>query len=419
MNEEIEESGLIIQDFTAVSEWEIFILKIEETLKEWQFSFTLKERPLESKDFSKYPWKISKETISFDEEQFKINRYQLCVPESEKNIQNFEDSEKYCQVFYDLSTSDNDFDSISNKFVNDIPPIAVWFGLRDFIVLSYNDIISESRIKLLLSSISIAINNIGCEVPIFIRIRESWQNSYLGICESKGLCIKFDTIHLRRIPAQCHNLIGILDLFKGKIASTISLDTVSISARFSYFLSDWPLQFWTQQPPDFDFLHGQAYGMSDFASLPFGAINDPIKSFSLYASWMRLSDDTVVDSQSYTDFDPLLAPICSVRVDPVEKSTCLLFDYYNEFLGLSKNDKSLNDFLMETNFTFSEKNSFEIPIKSPIKKISSKISDESPSSVTRDLEGPLSDVTIIPLLKFLFLNSKSSDEEHIVSNMLK
>lgn len=415
MNEEIEESGLIIQDFTAVSEWEIFILKIEETLKEWQFSYMSKEKPLESKDFSKYPWKINKEIISFDEEQFRITRYQLSVPESEKNNQNLEESEKYCQVFYDLSTSDNDFDSISNKFANDIPPIAVWFGLRDFIVLSYNDIVSESRIKLLLSSISIAINNVGCEVPIFIQIRESWQNCYLGICESKGLCIKFDTIHLRRIPAQCHNLIGILDLFKGKIASTISLDTVSISARFSYFLSDWPSQFWTQQPPDFDFLHGQTFGMSNFASLPFGAIYDPIKSFSLYASWMRLSDDTVVDSQSYTDFDPLLAPICSVRADPVDKSSCLLFDYYNEFLVLCKNDQLLNELLIETNnLDFSQRNSL-FPMKNPNMIVASKISDESPSSVEREPVGPISNEIIVSLLKFLFLNSKSSDEQSTVS----
>lgn len=64
----------------------------------------------------------------------------------------------------DLLNQNNDFQAVSNN-QSPTPTIAYWFGLCKFVVLTptrtNNFIDSESRAKVILSSISVAINNTG------------------------------------------------------------------------------------------------------------------------------------------------------------------------------------------------------------------------------------------------------------------
>lgn len=344
MNEEIDDAGSFLQDFTAVSDWEILILRIEELIVEWKLTNTVKEAPLRNNDFRNSSWDISQETIEFGSYTIIVKRYKMI--KNEKSIDVLEDSSKYCQAMSDLVTFENDFDKLRNEN-NHIPQVSTWYGLRDFVVITCDPRrnIKECEIKLLLSSVHIAINNTGCQVPIFIQCLELWQQFFLGVCESKDLCVTFNSIHLQKLPGHCHYLIGLLDLFKGKIASTVALETVNISAMFTYALSDFATSAWMQEPPDFDFLQGKTVGMDDYSSLPFGTILDPIKNLYLNVSWLKLLEDSVVDSQSYSDFDPLSAPFWSLSIELVEELPALLYKYYDHFIRLNKNKLTLKRFL--------------------------------------------------------------------------
>ena len=76
----------------------------------------------------------------------------------------------------------------------------------------------------------------------------------------------------------CSLIAGLLNLFKSKISSPVSLETVSVAVRFTYILTDWTSNnVWTQEPPDFDFLQGETLGVPELGKLPFGAIIDPIR----------------------------------------------------------------------------------------------------------------------------------------------
>lgn len=71
---------------------------------------------------------------------------------------------------------------------------------------------------------------------------------------------------------------GLLALFKQKIGEGVGvkLDSVMVSARFSYLLKDWTNSIWTQEPPDFDFMQGETLGVAELGKLPFGATFDPV-----------------------------------------------------------------------------------------------------------------------------------------------
>lgn len=68
-------------------------------------------------------------------------------------------------------------------------------------------------------------------------------------------------------------------MFKQKIGETSSMrmEPVKVSIRFSYLLKDWTHSTWTQEPPDFDLLQGETLGVSELGKLPFGATFDPVK----------------------------------------------------------------------------------------------------------------------------------------------
>jgi len=56
-------------------------------------------------------------------------------------------------------------------------------------------------------------------------------------------------------------------------------------------------------------------------------------------------ENVVVDSESYSDFEPSQAPHWSVRVKMVEKPACLLSEHLTEFIQLCNSNRSMQDLL--------------------------------------------------------------------------
>ncbi|XP_060585547.1 rab3 GTPase-activating protein catalytic subunit-like [Ruditapes philippinarum] len=236
--------------------------------------------------------------------------------------------------------------NMENDFPSRAHCICRWYGLQDFVTLSPTNnteaVLGESRAKLLLSSVNIALTDAGCCVPVFVQIHQKWRRLYQGTCVLPGSNIEFAMVHLKRTPAQYNHLAGLLDVFKSKLGSVADpRPPVSVAVRFLYMLYDWVNSPWTQPLPDFD----DEVGCSGFEQLPFGACEDPVSALSLYCTWPSLSEDMIVENQVYSDLDPLQAPHWSVRIQMTEDPQCLLGEYLINFLALCHRKETLDQLI--------------------------------------------------------------------------
>ncbi|CAN2390051.1 Rab3 GTPase-activating protein catalytic subunit [Pristimantis euphronides] len=314
---------------------------------------------------------------------------------------------------------------------NDFPPIAHclvrWYGLREFVVISpaANDaVISESKCNLLLSSVSIALGNTGCQVPLFVQIHQKWRKLYVGECQGLGVRTDFEMVHLRKVPNQYTHLSGLLDIFKSKIGCPLTaLPPVNIAIRFTYVLQDWQQYFWPQQPPDIDAVVGGEVGGLEFGKLPFGACEDPISELHLATTWPCLTEGLLVDNDVYSDLDPLQAPQWSVRVRKADSPQCMLGDFVSEFFRLCRRKESTDELLGKSAFEENGKDAADIsqalskltePAPVPIHKLSVTGMVSSARKKIRRHRGadetPLSSDVLNAILFFLFPDAKSLDE---------
>lgn len=177
MTEEIDDNEFFQQDFTTASEWEIFNARFEEIIHEWRLPFTENGEQLTKNQLSVCEWETTFEAICFADVELNVTRYKAKIPESQSK-----DEVTECQAFIDLISVENNYSPLDERAEKSIHPLARWYGIRDFVVVSpaKKSITNESQIRLLLSSIHIAVAESNCEVPIFVQALDKKQDVYLG-----------------------------------------------------------------------------------------------------------------------------------------------------------------------------------------------------------------------------------------------
>ncbi|XP_066597838.1 rab3 GTPase-activating protein catalytic subunit [Prorops nasuta] len=404
----IEIEDFYHHDFTTASEWEIFIARLEEIIHQWKLPNTKYGPPLKKGDYVKCEWEENEEKVNFADFEFILKHFKLKLDDVEDVGNTSEESEnESTQCQRDAMDIANDFACLEKDHL----VIVRYYGVREFLVLvpiKRGAITDETRIKILLSSLAIAVNNANCEIPILVQVQEQWQKMYLGINVGKSTCTHLDMVHLKRIPPHCKYLTGLNALFKQKIGEGVGirLNTIMASVRFSYLLKDWTSSTWTQDPPDFDFMQGETLGVADLGTLPFGAILDPIGELHLYTTWPQVSENVVVDSEGFSDLEPQLAPMWSVQVKMVPKPACLLNEYLTEFLCLCSNKKTMNDLLGDTVTILNEdeqslSSALNILTESRIPTLSSVVGKANLKR-KKNIDGPIVEELLLPILYYLF-----------------
>ncbi|XP_058451012.1 rab3 GTPase-activating protein catalytic subunit isoform X2 [Malaya genurostris] len=416
LNEEVDDTEFFQQDFTTASEWEIFNARLEEIFHEWKLSYGLTENrgQLGRNQLSLCEWSILNEQIKFADVLLDVVRYKATIPEGEIQTGDNEKASE-CQAFVDLMANENDYCIVDQKAEGPLHPLAQWYGLREFVVVVpvKGSITNESQIRVLMSSVHIAVAESSCDVPVFVQVLEKVQNVFLGVCESGSIRLSFDTVHLNITPPTCKYLSGLLDVFKGKIAVPY-LDPVAVSVRFTYSLSKFLnssyvvpkiVPFSENNGNEDNFAHDREI------SLPFGVAIDPVSELILHCTWPHVADNVVIDSQTYSDFDPLTAPVWSLRARFEDTPVCYMAECIQEFLQTSDSKRAITEYFPELAYGVNQNiegpKALERLTESKIPTISSMIPGISSVGGTTGrketkLEGPLNDELLKDMLYYLF-----------------
>ena len=393
MNEEIDDTEFYHQDFTTASEWEIFVSRIEEIIHQWKID-DQKGIGTENKPVDK--WNVRSENINFADVNFVLTLYCENMSSSCETPVEEHDARKtlldgtYDFVLYDSNSLNDDFS------------LATWYGLKQFIVLSAtNSVINnESRLKILLSSVNVAVSNSNCDIPIFVQFREPWQKLYVGVHEKQGIRTNFEMIHLKTTPRHCKYLSGLLNIFKSKIMSPVDLEPALVSIQHTYHLTHYGKYTWKQELPA-----AEQVDDSSLNVLPFGVSFDPISCVALRTRWVKKLENMIMDTEVNSDFDAASAPMWSLLVKLSEQPICLLADCLMEFLSQFNNGEDsygiLGDYVTATS---ESNNPLDLLTESNLPLISHVLKQAARSSSTKFRKdvAPLAEEILVPLLYYLF-----------------
>ncbi|KAG0294011.1 Rab3 GTPase-activating protein catalytic subunit [Dissophora globulifera] len=246
-------------------------------------------------------------------------------------------------------------------------------------------IIDLSSAKLLISSFSIAFQNTGCNVPIFVPTGQPWNLTFAGLLiqpqaplpqastdplcadddlefedNSDGLEVRFNTVLVPYPPVQYSHLSGIMDFFISRMSfeddahvatapgdhSQHIKDQIYAAALFCYDLVNWYDEDWrrwkqpedrqtrtinhagddldatfqvneepTMTSPDASMnmddikAEGRAISTLPVPVLPFGPVQDPLRSMRLSARFAMAPSSIYLDSKYATDMDASSANI--------------------------------------------------------------------------------------------------------------
>lgn len=361
MAEEIDDNEFFQQDFTTASEWEIFNARLDEIFHDWKLPYTIPGKAMKKNELFLTPWEIKSEIIFFANVELRVSRYRAKLSSNENDNEVVAEDPvtkaKICQSHIDLTNFTNNFCIFDNNKPEKIHPLAVWYGLRDFVVIEplTGAIINESQFRVLLSSACITVAETNTEIPVFVRVMQKDLNVFLGVCESTSARVNFDIVALENTPLTCRYLSGLLSIFKGKISTTY-VQPVMVSVRLTYNLKDFvntgfciksKIPFATDSDDDIDLddpTNFEPEGDKFFA-LPYGVSIEHINELILNCTWPEIAENVIVDSSTYSDLDPMLAPVWSIRVNFKQQPIYYLTDSLSDFLKLGDNSRTLSSIL--------------------------------------------------------------------------
>lgn len=410
INEEMDEDQFYQEDFSTATEWEAFISKLVDCLDDIKVE---SEENLTTAQLSTCEWTQQSQDVLFNKYDLTLTRHKAKI---NPRIEPSKSSQP--QVFTDINSMENDYCLLDSQFlVKDsferglvtkqhmVHPIVVYYGLRDFIVIESKSrhIVEICQIKLLQSTVSMAIFESKCKIPVFVRVLEADHNVFMGVFEHGEHKLSFDIIHLLNPPPALKYLSGLLDMFKGKIGVAY-VSPVMVSVRLAYSLKNFlSATYCSDKKNDgssddwdvFDFA-------STISSLPFGVSSDPVNELILYTKWPHVAENVVFDSPTYSDFNPINAPKWSIRTRFDYTPICYLADLLHEYLTLSESREALSEYyhFMNVKNRVNANNPLAALAESKRSNNQNMFSDDSQTKYV--IDGPLSTRQVEKMLEYLF-----------------
>lgn len=334
-----EEEVFEITDFTTASEWERFISQFEEILRQWDLNAKPTQSCLPKGAYVNGKWNEKQDSLKFGKGNvFNVYYYFLEQKESLKIIKSVEPDTDSNPL---TSTTLNDLMSRENDFPGKAHSLVRWYGLRELVIISPANntpvITSEDKLKLLISSACIALNNINSSIAVFVQISQRERKYYHGVSDCNGFRTYFDMIHFHNLPSPRFRFLSeLLNLYEEKLNSPKD-EPIMVSIRFTHGLNEWPHEWQHYKNLNSSDSYGDVIDVESFKQLPFYCSKEPISQIQLATTWPYLSEEVVVDSPVHSDLDPMQAPLWNVRaVFNRDASLCALSTSIASFLSLKK-----------------------------------------------------------------------------------
>lgn len=204
MTDEVNnETDTFNQDFTTATRWEVFCARLEEIIHDWKLAFKKQSvEKLPPNALSTNEWETKEELVTYDGMELKVTLHTVKLASDSENLSpesirrmSVDIAEKTvaerasslsltseCQAFVDLMSLENNWCTLDEKSFHNIHPLARWYGLRQFIVISTvgGATINENQRRILLSSIHMAIGETNISIPVFVQALKAQQNVYSG-----------------------------------------------------------------------------------------------------------------------------------------------------------------------------------------------------------------------------------------------
>ena len=236
-SEEIQESAtelFEIDDFTSPSPWEKFVSQFEQILRvDWNLHKLKKSERTPAPD---WPWKARSQQLTFYDFKFVATEFSRRDPEQSAPLEDNEDSSDEFEQSRSWRGATPDFvqdlmGAVSKEFPwRQCHPLHYYYGLNHFIVLSPSqnekeDIDNETRSKMALSTLAVALSNTNCPVPCFVQTMDRFKDNFNGYSIGGGFRTSFEMTVLNKRPPHCDHLTGLLNLFKTKIRENCDAET--------------------------------------------------------------------------------------------------------------------------------------------------------------------------------------------------
>lgn len=223
------------EDFTNETAWEELNAKFVELLLKWQLAKSELNLNKGIWDSSNCHWTIQEQTLNYLNEQITIKYYRA----DELNVAA---TSKY---FEDISPVHLDLFNFCEKFAlpeidNGVSNLCNCFGLRRFIIVQAGksaDDENSSFVRLLLSSISMAIADIKSELVIFLQIGYPDNFSYVGMSLTNGTRTDFNVSSWIQGGSQYASLQFLSSLYREKAIFGYEHADITVSVRQTYSVS--------------------------------------------------------------------------------------------------------------------------------------------------------------------------------------
>lgn len=141
-----------ITDFTNASPWESFVSTIENILSQWGLTTSEDTVDYESQNYTQHH---KSEKLIYAKHKFVMSFH---VSGEKKRLAPKQSDQDWPDCMVHMMDSSNDFPPVAHH-------ISRWYGVDQFILISPDErspaITSEAQTKLMLSSVSLTINNTG------------------------------------------------------------------------------------------------------------------------------------------------------------------------------------------------------------------------------------------------------------------
>lgn len=223
-----------INDFTVITDFEVFILSLENVLHELTNEVEIQDKTLASDASCSNIQKIAQKEIVYENFKFKVDYFKQFKPlQIEEDIEVIHDTDCDEQSNYLCNNSKNFLDD--NGSFREDSVVSRQYGVdSDFILLYTNErkYFSESVINMVQSALTVATANIYFDLPILFQF---YPGASIGSMQNKNCCTTFEGCILNKCLNRHKTLDGAVEMFKQKIESPLcENDIIKIALQYDF-----------------------------------------------------------------------------------------------------------------------------------------------------------------------------------------